>query len=324
MLTIVMYRYVRDLKTSRYPRIKGIDLRQFRGQLDYLRYRNTVISMEELIYALDGSPADLPPDAALLTFDDGFVDHYAQVLPLLDERGWQGSFFVPTLPVLEGKVLDVHKLHFTLAAVPEAGVLVEAIARFIDDLRPEHGLSDWEDYWSRCGQPNRFDSAEVVFVKRMLQRELPEPVRQEICDALFRRYVTTDETAFASDLYMSLDQLRIMQRLGMHIGAHGHDHRRLDSLSFEEQESQVRSSINLLAAVEADTDTWTIAYPYGAHDEMLRAMVRKCGGRIGLTTEVNRADLWHHDPLALPRLDTSDLPKQHTTSRQTVITARMD
>ena len=35
-LTVIMYHYVRDLKHSRYPDIKGLQVEEFRGQIQYL------------------------------------------------------------------------------------------------------------------------------------------------------------------------------------------------------------------------------------------------------------------------------------------------
>jgi peptidoglycan/xylan/chitin deacetylase (PgdA/CDA1 family) len=40
--------------------------------------------------------AALPPDNFILSFDDGTSDHFELVLPLLRERGWSATFFVPT------------------------------------------------------------------------------------------------------------------------------------------------------------------------------------------------------------------------------------
>ncbi|HOQ86548.1 MAG TPA: polysaccharide deacetylase family protein [Phycisphaerae bacterium] len=319
MLTIVMYHYVRDLERSRFPRIKGLSLEAFRGQLDYLQRRHTVVTMEEVMFAVEGSPADLPDDAALLTFDDGFIDHYTNVLPLLDERGWQGSFFVPTRPLLEKKVLDTHKLHFILAAQPNTHAVFDEMLDLIDEYLERYDLLSADEYWERLAQPSRFDPPEIVFIKRMLQTELPEPVRAAICDRLFSRYVTRDEEAFAAELYVSVDQLRIMQRLGMHIGVHGETHSRLDRLGPECRQREIRSSLELLGRIGADTEAWSIAYPFGAHDEALRRQVRSAGAKIGLTTEVARADLWRHDPLQLPRLDTNDVPKQFSSARVPVM-----
>ena len=110
-ITIVMYHFVRDVRYTAYPGIKALSVDNFRGQLDYLEQQHTVIRMEDLFSLVNGSSA-LPENAALLTFDDGTVDHYETVFPILVERGLQGSFFPPARPVVESCVLDVNKIHF--------------------------------------------------------------------------------------------------------------------------------------------------------------------------------------------------------------------
>lgn len=69
-LTIIVYHYVRDLERSRYPRIKGRRLSDFRGQLDHISRAFTVVNAEQIVAALKGF-AELPDNAAWLTFDDG-------------------------------------------------------------------------------------------------------------------------------------------------------------------------------------------------------------------------------------------------------------
>ncbi len=49
-LTIVMYHYVRDLKNSRYPDIKGLDINLFKEQINYMRKHYHIITMEEVTY----------------------------------------------------------------------------------------------------------------------------------------------------------------------------------------------------------------------------------------------------------------------------------
>ena len=68
-------------------------------------------------------------------------------------------------------------------------------------------------------------------LKRLLQRELPQPVRAEIVRRLFAEHVTSDEAAFACELYMSVEQIACLRRQGMHIGSHGYAHAWLNHLS---------------------------------------------------------------------------------------------
>ena len=96
-LTIVMYHYVRELERTRYPAIKGRRTSEFRAQLAWLRRHHTPVTMAEVVHASrSGDP--LPPRAVLLTFDDGYADHYTNVFPLLFDAGVQGAFFPPVGP----------------------------------------------------------------------------------------------------------------------------------------------------------------------------------------------------------------------------------
>jgi len=53
-LSIVMYHYVRDLALSRYPAIKGLDVVQFRKQLDFFGQNYNIVQMENVLEALAG------------------------------------------------------------------------------------------------------------------------------------------------------------------------------------------------------------------------------------------------------------------------------
>ena len=69
-LFVVMYHYTRDLKHSRYPEIKGLDVSLFREQIEFMKQQFNIVSMEQVIEAVERH-ADLPDKALLLTFDDG-------------------------------------------------------------------------------------------------------------------------------------------------------------------------------------------------------------------------------------------------------------
>lgn len=309
-LTIVMYHYVRDLARSRYPKIKGLDLAKFRGQLEHIRSHYEVIGLAEAIHALRAGDA-LPPNAALLTFDDGYIEHFTNVFPLLHDAGLPGAFFPPVATARDRELLDVNRIHFLLAVADasrlaaEVDEAVEAAAR-----AGAEGLSAPAAYRAELAAPNRFDDAETIYVKRMLQRALPEDLRGRIARDLFARHVSADETAFACELYAGEEQFRVMRASGMEIGAHGDRHYWLASITDEEQETEIRRSKDFLGALGCPVDEgWTMCYPYGNWDERLLKRLDAHGCALGLTTEVAVADLDRDAPLTLPRLDTNDLPQ---------------
>jgi peptidoglycan/xylan/chitin deacetylase (PgdA/CDA1 family) len=300
-----MYHYVRDLRRSRYPGIKGLTLEGFRGQLDHLATRHAFVRVEDLL-----AGADLPERAVLLTFDDGYADHYRYVFPILNERGIAGCFFPPVRPLRERVVLDVNKIHFALASGEPAARLAEYCLRRVDELRDEYDLAPRERYLETYRKPTRLDDAETVFVKRLLQRGLPAAARARIADELFRRFVTADETAFAEELYLTPDQVRTMRRAGMYFGAHGMTHRWLDSLTEPEQREEILGSRAWLGELGYGAGEWVIAYPYGGFTDATLAIAREAGYALGFTTEDRVAEPGRDDPLRIPRIDTVDLPQR--------------
>ena len=98
-ISIIMYHYVRDLKNSRFPEIKGLDTRLFEAQIEYLTRNYNVVPMEEVVDCIENK-SKLPPNSALLTFDDGYSDHYLNVLPILLKYKIQGSFYPPAKAIL--------------------------------------------------------------------------------------------------------------------------------------------------------------------------------------------------------------------------------
>ncbi len=306
--SIITYHYVRELSETRYPRICGLTETNFRGQLDYLARHYRFVTLDEVLDACHGS-RELPPNAAVLTFDDGYLDHYTNVFPLLDRMGIQGWFFPPVCAVDERRVLDVNKIHFVLASVESTRELLDSVFARLDRLRVDgHEIESNEALFERLAVAGRFDGPELVFVKRLLQRELPERPRAAVVDDLFRHFVTDDETAFARELYVSRDQLLTMRRHGMVIGGHGYSHRWLDTLPEDQQAFEIESSVAFLESLGVSMERWVMCYPYGAHNESLRRICAGAGCGLGVTTETAIARMETSQALEMPRLDTNHLP----------------
>lgn len=307
-LTIVMYHYVRDVHRTAHPGIKARSVNEFRGQLDYIRRFYNVISGNDLLQAAANPSVELPPNPLLLTFDDGYKDHFTNVLPILTERRMTGIFAPVVRSVVDRNILDVNKIHYILSAAAEnVGGVIQDIFSAMDAARGEFDLRPNDAYWHDLAHANRFDPAEVIFVKRILQRDLPEVLRARITDELFRRYVSADPMGFADELYMSRDDLRQMVQAGMTIASHGYDHYWLATLSGDLQIREIQRSLTLLSEVGQRIDQWVFSYPYGSYNDSLVKSATEFGCRAGLTTNVGLATA-DDSPLTLPRLDTNDLP----------------
>ena len=306
-LTIVTYHYVRDLANSRYTGIKGRDLAEFKGQLDHIGNHYEVVSTEDVVGAFKGETT-LPDNACWLTFDDGYLDHFINVLPQLYERKMHGAFFPPVNAVVHGELLDVNKAHFIRAAQPDTAAIIGEIKTYIDANQGQENIQTFDTYWQEHAQVGRYDPADVMFIKKVLQHALPEAKRNALVDELFERFVSMDQKAFAGELYMSQDQLRMMIQCGMYIGGHGAKHYWLDRLGAAEQEAEIAASLDFLRGLGAPTTDWEMCYPYGANDAALRGLLGRRGCALGLTIDTGVVDISQDDPLLLRRRDTNELP----------------
>jgi len=307
-LTIVMYHYVRDLKNSRFPGIKGLDLDLFREQIQYLRKHYHIITMEEVIHSIDNQ-AKIPRKSVLLTFDDAYSDHYMNVFPILDKYQLQGSFYTPAKAVLEHTVLDVNKIHFILASVQNKSDIVSDLKNLLKVYKKEYQLQDFDYYYKKLACVDNYDTQEVVFIKRLLQVELIEELRMRITDTLFEKYVGMSEPSFSRELYMNEEQLKHMLRSGQHIGNHGYNHYWWNSLTKEEMREELDLSIAFLNKIGVDMDNWTACYPYGSYDDQSIEMLQERGCKLAVTTEVDIATTNKSTRFVMPRLDTNDIPK---------------
>lgn len=305
-LTIVMYHYVRNIKSSQYKNIKGLETVGFRRQLDYLSDNFNIIKAEVLIDFVKND-IQLPKNSCLITFDDGYKDHLTFVLPELLKRKLQGSFFPPVKPVLEREILDVNRIHFILACTNDFSKLVYDV----DNLCIDHGITpvDLISFKSKYAIPSRYDTADVMYVKHVLQHVLSEDIRNSISSKLFQKYVNRTELEFADELYLSIDETKKLIESGMYVGSHGYRHLWLDKENYESQSSEIDSSLKFLKDVGASTNNWIMCYPYGAYNDDTLSILKERNCAVGLTTKVGLAKVSRDFSLELARFDTNDYPQ---------------
>ena len=305
-LYIAMYHYTRDLKHSRYPEIKGMDISLFRHQIEYMKGNFNVVTMEQVIHTVLGKD-ELPEKALLLTFDDGYIDNYTFALPILEEFRVQGSFFIPGKTFATHQLLDVNKIHYILASV-NIFELVEDVKKEMDYYRgQEYDYAPTDELFNEYAIASRFDVKETIFVKRMLQTVLPEKLRNIISSNLFKKYVGVTEEQLAYELYMTEDQIRTMRRHGMFIGIHGYDHYWLGNLPVEKMRQDISMALDALEEF-IDRKQWVMNFPYGNYSPDVLEYIKSEGACVGLSTKVRVADLDKDNALELPRLDCNDFP----------------
>jgi len=306
ILTIIMYHYVRPIKNSKFPNIKGLELEDFINQIEYINKYYNVVSTKDYIEA-EKSGETLANNSLILSFDDGYADHYDFVLPVLKKYNMTGIFFPVGKPCVERSILDVNKIHFILNATKD----YKAVINFLENKISLMTSIDIkiENLRSKFYKKNRFDIAEVNYIKRVLQLGLPYKYRTQLVKELFSKYVTKDEKDFSNELYLSIEQLKEMRSYGMEIGSHGYEHFWLDSLNIKEQNIDIKKSLVFLNSVKDNKDKFFFCYPYGGYNKNTLQILNNYNCAAGFTCEVGLVNSCVNNMLELPRLDTNDMPK---------------
>jgi peptidoglycan/xylan/chitin deacetylase (PgdA/CDA1 family) len=308
-LTTVMYHYVRDMHLTQYPGIKGVKTHRFKEQLGYFRRFYNFVSLSDCFRFLNGDADVLPDNPLLLTFDDGFADHYKNVFPILRDFKISGLFFPPVMSVKDAKMLPVHKIHFILAGADINSVISEIKVQLDLKRKKYTDIPAFEELFSKLAVPNHLDPGEVIFVKRLLQVELEENIRNEITDQLFEKFTGESESEFAEKLYLNVSMIREMYDSGMEFGGHGYTHRWLNSINRDEQEAEVKKSLEFLRETGVITGSdCSFCYPYGGYDDSLLEILRESGVAAAFTTKVDFSELSQENALTLERFDTVHFP----------------
>lgn len=301
--TAVTYHYVRPVAGSMHPRLSALELAAFVRQIEDLARWVDFVDVEQVARWVH-ERVPLPARAVLLTFDDGYADHFRHVRPALLERGIPAVFFLPGAAVVERVPLDANLVQFLLASVASVDELVLEIE---DALRADGmGAAAIEALRDAECRPAFFDEASVVYVKRLLQYAAPEPLRSQLLDDLFRRHVSSDPAGFADELYLSCEQAEQLVDDGFHLGGHGWSHRRLSRLPAPTVDDELARSLALIERLDPDGGRLSFCYPYGDHSDAVVDQLGRQGVATAFTVETG-AVRTGDDALRMPRVDTNDV-----------------
>jgi peptidoglycan/xylan/chitin deacetylase (PgdA/CDA1 family) len=299
-----MYHYVRPA-SSGLPFFRYLHIEDFRRQLDHFQREYRLIDRRDFLASLDGVPA--PEDAMVLTFDDGLVDHYRHVLPELRARGLWGIFYVPTAPLVTGRLLDVHRVHLLLGRHGGTAAM-DLLSRTVEDhMLVDRTVPEFRELTYR----GRDEDANTTLFKRTLNYYIGYEWREEVLD---RVWAQLDEgLPGAGEWYMSREALRDLVDEGMLVGSHSVNHRVFAKLALNEQSSEIDESFALLDAITGGLAVRTFCYPYGGFFTFTAEtehLLSSAGCRFSFNVEhrdITLADLTSR-PHALPRYDCNYFP----------------
>lgn len=302
---VAMYHYVRDTEGTAFASLRALATRTFETQLEWIGDSHLVVSYETFDQQV-GVRRQFDRPTALLTFDDGLIDHYGEVLPRLTARDWTGVFFLSGAALANPpRVLNVHKTHFLIAKLGPVAFAASVRDAIIGlPAGDGDGLRLRRDVYRYDGDDDAQREA-----KHLLNYELPYPTTDRVLSDLFTRHIG-NESEFARALYLTPTMVRDMSRAGMTFGFHTMHHRVLARLTRAEQRAELADGIREIQALTHQRDV-PFCYPYG-HPHTYTAetvcVLSECGYATGFTTTRRHACPERDERFEIPRFDTRDLP----------------
>ena len=262
-LNFVTYHYVRPVKKSLQPNLAALEFDEFKRQVDYFCNNFEVIAGDNLLEIINKKIITKKPKV-ILTFDDGYIDHYKYVFPYLRKKNISGYFYPPKKVIENKTVLDVNKIQFFLEKEQNRDKILKEIDNILIKKRNIQ-ISDLDI--SSINLKSAYDNEKTVLIKKILQYFLPPDEKKIIIDELFGKITGENSALLAKKLYMNTGHVQEMNSEKMVFGCHGDNHVWLEFLSKENQKKEILDGINFLKKINIDVKNISVCYPYGSYND---------------------------------------------------------
>ena len=266
-INIVAYHYVREIKNSKYPNIKGIEFNIFKKQIKFFKKKFDIISADDFVEIIETKKIiNHKKPLLLLTFDDGYKDHYNYVFPTLIDEKITGCFY-PPIKIFNGDVLDVNKIHYIL---------------------------------------EKFDDKKIL-LDEILNKILPLVISRKTCNHFFKKYVNSNLKTFSKELYISSKNLKEMSDNNMHIGSHGVNHLLWNTLNEQEQEKEIVNSKRFFKKKLINLKNFSVCFPWGSYNSSSVKILKKRKVKFALTSNSGNIFFGkRYNRFTLPRYDANE------------------
>jgi peptidoglycan/xylan/chitin deacetylase (PgdA/CDA1 family) len=284
-MNIIMFHYVRPYDQE-YPYFNYLDLNNFKKELDFFEKEYGFLSKDEFFYSIENS---ISTDGVILTFDDGFKDHYTYVLPELKKRNLWGLFYIPTKVFSTETLLGVHRIHYLKGKYGSDRILKDTIMLVEEHMLDKETIKEFDKEIYKGANYGKDEKK----LRRLFNYYISYNYRDAILDKLMSKYF--DEKKLHNNLYLNLEEVLKIKRAGSIIGAHSVTHKVLSRLSYREQEDEIKDSLNFLREKVGVTPPYSFCYPYG-----YKASYNNDTIKILKNNQVNNATVFDNKSQILP------------------------
>ena len=270
-MKVFMFHYVKPFSKYYY-----FNLELFEKAINYLTQNYHVISLRQYDNMISKNQI-IPDDYVMLTFDDGTIDHYKYVYPVLKKYGCSGLFFI-TSSVVNNKMLDIHIIH-KLLEKESIDILFEELNNML--IKEKLKIEEFE-------ADKSLDEKKTALFKQLLQSKLPEDIRNKLLKNLSKKYKIDIDS---KKNYISVEEMKEMKEAGMFFGIHTCSHPRLSLLKKEDQMIEIKNNISFLKKNDLiEEDLYSIAFPYGSYNKDTLEVMKQLNIKYGFKANEDKDD----------------------------------
>jgi peptidoglycan/xylan/chitin deacetylase (PgdA/CDA1 family) len=258
--------------------------KQFDQQLSFLKKHFNVVNFHTLA-EIEDAGEDFPPNCAVITFDDGYLDNYKTAMPILQQYGLTASVYVST------QFIDTQQpFWFDMISY----YIMRMKPGFLDinrgNFRLEVTDANRRELRRSFGQSLRVvsDSTRLLMIEELREQSGVRP--------------TSEEIALASP--MTWDQVRSLDDAGIEIGSHTVSHPFLVQLEEHELATELVDSKRTIER-ELGRNVSSLSYPTGGSEFFDSRSVRtakEAGYRFAVAYDHSTVRLANLDRFAIPRI----------------------
>ena len=285
-MKVFMFHYVKPFSNYHH-----FNLKSFEKIILYMKQNYNIISLKEYDELIMNNKVILN-DCVMLTFDDGTIDHYKYVFPILKKYGCSGLFFVTSS--VENKVLDIQIIHKLLEFV-SIDILYDELKLILSQKKIS--INEFEIN-------NSLDDGKVAIFKQLLQFKLPDNIRNELLMYFSEKYkIKIDPKHY----YISIDKMKKMKSDNMYFGIHTCTHPRLSLVTKELQKKEIENNLKFLQRYNLiDKNLYSIAFPYGSYSKDTIDIMKELNIKYGFKANSEPSD-FNCSRLLIDRIDCNVL-----------------
>jgi peptidoglycan/xylan/chitin deacetylase (PgdA/CDA1 family) len=288
----IMYHYIRN-KNKSFPYSNILEKNDYNKHLKKFSKTGLINSYQEIF---------IHNSKYLLTFDDGLKDHiYAA--EILKKYSSVGLFFIPTLPLKNNTILDVHKTHLIVGKV-NGFEAVNELEKYLNKNNINNYYNQKEKLKYHAVYKKHNDEFYKKKFKKIMNYYGNLELKHKILNYLLRKFEINIK---CKDYYLSKKEIKYLSSLGMIIGSHSESHTLLSRLNYKRQFNEINSSkIFLEKIINKNIDIF--CYPYGrkiSYNFDTLKILKKLKFKLAYSVEsrdIGAKDIKYH-PYELPRYD---------------------